>query len=535
MRLKDVRMGPRLGLGFGAVTLLAVIIAALAVQSISRLQASLDDLAMARTLTEAAGQAKFRTADFAGWQTGYAFDTLRGVPEATSDEVGQRKEFLASTEAFQADLERLAGLPLSSAEQESLDAATDAFQQYLGVDEQIVGALRAGTDTGRADAGDLASGEALEHFDVMAQHVNTVVDSVRARSDAATVAAEEVASSAKRILVLAAVLAAGLGVALARSITRSVTAPVAAIGDAVHALAAGDLTRPTGVDSRDELGRMATALDTATASMRQAVAAMAESATTLSGSSEELSAVSRQIATSAEETSAQSGLVSAAAGQVSSNVQTVSAGAEEMGAAIREISQNTTEAARVGSSAMRVAETATVTVAKLGQSSAEIGDVVKVITSIAEQTNLLALNATIEAARAGEAGKGFAVVAHEVKELAHETAKATEDISRRVGTIQADTDSAVGAIEEITSIIGRINDFQHTIASAVEEQSATTSEMSRNVHDAASGASDIAGTIAGVATAAQTTSDAVADSQRAATELARLATELQQTVAHFTY
>ena len=535
MRLRDVRVGSRLGLGFGAVTVLAALIAGLAVQSISRLQDSLEQLATARALTEAAGQAKFRTADFAGWQTGYAFDTLRGLPDATSDAVGQRKEFLASTEAFRADLDRLAGLPLSAPEQQSLDAATDAFEQYLRVDEQIITALREGTDAGRAAAGELASGEALEHFGVMAEHVNAVVDSVRAGSDAATVSAAEVAATAKRVLVLAAVLAAALGVALARLITRSVTAPVSAIGAALAALAAGNLTRPTGVDSRDELGQMAAALDTATASMRQAVAAMAESATTLSGSSEELSAVSRQIAASAEETSAQSDRVSAAAGQVSSNVQTVSAGAEEMGAAIREISHNTTEAARVGASAVQVAETATATVAKLGQSSAEIGDVVKVITSIAEQTNLLALNATIEAARAGEAGKGFAVVAHEVKELAQETAKATEDISRRVGTIQADTGSAVQAIEEITAIIGRINDFQNTIASAVEEQSATTNEMSRNVTEAATGAGDIAGTIVGVATAAQTTSEGVADSQRAASELARLATELQQTVSHFTY
>ena len=143
------------------------------------------------------------------------------------------------------------------------------------------------------------------------------------------------------------------------------------------------------------------------------------------------------------------------------------------------------------------------TVAKLGESSAEIGNVIKVITSIAQQTNLLALNATIEAARAGEAGKGFAVVANEVKELAKQTAKATEDISRKIEAIQNDTKGAVEAIAQIGKIINQINDIQNTIASAVEEQTATTGEISRNVAEAAKGSNEIAQNITGVAQAAQ--------------------------------
>ena len=207
----------------------------------------------------------------------------------------------------------------------------------------------------------------------------------------------------------------------------------------------------------------------------------------LASSSEELNKVSQSMGANADETATQANVVSAAAEQVSNNVQTVATGADEMGASIKEIAKNTAEATRVAASAVRTAEVTNATISKLGQSSAEIGQVIKVITSIAQQTNLLALNATIEAARAGEAGKGFAVVANEVKELAKETAKATEDISRKIEAIQGDTNGAVSAIGQISQVIGQISDIQTTIASAIEEQSATTNEIGRTLAEAAQG------------------------------------------------
>jgi methyl-accepting chemotaxis protein len=290
----------------------------------------------------------------------------------------------------------------------------------------------------------------------------------------------------------------------------------------------------------DEVGRVVKVVKIATdvtvavrqrLSLGQILKEVAENAQTLSSASEELSANSQQMVANAEETSAQAGVVSAAAQQVSANVQTVAAGTEEMSASIREIAKNAQEAAKIAAVGVTAANTATDTISKLGVSSGEIGKVIKTITSIARQTNLLALNATIEAARAGEAGKGFAVVANEVKELAKETAKATEDISQKIESIQGDTRHAVSAISEINGVISKINDYQNTIASAVEEQTATTSEISRNVNEAAHGSTEIARNIGGVAQAAKNTTLGASDTEKAAMELARLAAALQRTVA----
>jgi methyl-accepting chemotaxis protein len=333
------------------------------------------------------------------------------------------------------------------------------------------------------------------------------------------------------LLVVGLLVAAGLGLFVASKIVQS----LARVKDVCDALAAGDLTRTVGLGSRDEPGQMGRALDAAIGTLRQTVRTIDSSAVSLAGAAEQMTGTTTQIAASAEETSAQAQTVSAAAEQVSRSVETVSTGSEEMGASIREISQNASEAARVAAEAVDVTAATSATMGKLGESSAEIGNVIKVITQIAEQTNLLALNATIEAARAGELGKGFAVVASEVKDLAQETAKATEDISRRVEAIQSDTGGAVSAIEGISAVIARISEFQTTIASAVEEQTATTAEMNRSVAEAATGTGEIAQNITGVAEAARLTSQGVAETQQATAEMARMSTQLSALVAAFRF
>lgn len=312
-------------------------------------------------------------------------------------------------------------------------------------------------------------------------------------------------------------------------------AKVDSILEVVNAAARGDLTKEVTVTGADAVGQMGEGLAKFFATLRTSTANIAQTAQALAGAARQLTAVSQQMSSNAEETAAQANVASAAAEQVSKNVTTVSTGAEEMGASIKEIAKNANEAAKVATSAVKVAEKTNATVAKLGESSAEIGNVIKVITSIAQQTNLLALNATIEAARAGEAGKGFAVVANEVKELAKPTAKATEDISRKIEAIQGDTKGAVEAIGQIGKIINQINDIQNTIASAVEEQTATTGEISRNVGEAAKGSNEIAQNITGVAQAARSTTEGASDTKRSADELSRMALDLQQLVSQFKY
>lgn len=264
--------------------------------------------------------------------------------------------------------------------------------------------------------------------------------------------------------------------------------------------------------------------------LKVTINAVNENAQALASSSEELTAVSQQMSSNSEETATQSNVVAAASEQVSKNVATVATSAEEMSAVAKEIAKNATEAAKVATQAVKVASDTNKTVAKLGESSTEIGKVIKVITSIAQQTNLLALNATIEAARAGEAGKGFAVVANEVKELAKQTATATEDISGKIEAIQSDTKAAVSAIDQISKIINQISDIQNTIASAVEEQTATTNEIARNATEAALGSTEISKNIANVSEAARNTTQGANNTLTAATELAKLAADLKRVV-----
>lgn len=326
-----------------------------------------------------------------------------------------------------------------------------------------------------------------------------------------------------------------LGLLLGTALFQSIRRPLVQIRSSILAMGKGDLRARTTYRARDELGQMCGQYDE---SLIEISGLLGHSATLIGGVSDtagRLASGANTASDSAAEVRSESEVVSGAADEVSQAIGTVAAGVEEMGASIREIATNANDAARVATEATAVAHETSEVVGKLGESSREIGEVIREITAIAEQTNLLALNATIEAARAGEAGKGFAVVAGEVKELAAQTGKATENIEKRITHIQNDTEAAVEAIERISSIISRINDYQTTIAAAVEEQTATTNEMSRSATDAATSANQIAANINQVATGADETATVLQDMLHQSNELAAQASRLREEISRFNF
>jgi len=353
----------------------------------------------------------------------------------------------------------------------------------------------------------------------------------RAESESKSI--QEVVLHARTGVEICLAIVIGIGIVIAFFVVRSITGPLSRALNLVHRVSDKDLTASVENASADEVGQMCRSLNDMVSSLSGNMQTIGDTSQSVAAASEELDAVSSQVSATSEEASRQANAVAAAAEQVSSNISTVATAAEEMGGTIKEIAKNASEAARIASQAVRAAEETNASVSKLGDSTLEIGNVVKVITSIAEQTNLLALNATIEAARAGEAGKGFAVVANEVKELAKQTAAATEDISKKIAAIQGDSKGAVDAIQKIGAIIDQINEMQTTIASAVEEQTAATNEIARNAAEAARGSGEITRSVAGVSEAVRTTTQAAGQTLTAAQELAQLAASLESVVKEF--
>ena len=333
------------------------------------------------------------------------------------------------------------------------------------------------------------------------------------------------------LVAVGTLIAVGVGASLAALLTRSLTRPVRETMAALDQVAGGDLTVTLPVRSADELGRMAGSLNRTVGVLRHHRNSSAEVANSLSASAQELASTSEELVANANETTTQANTVASAAEQVSVNIRTVAAASEELSASVREIAGSSEQAAQIAGQAKDLSRQADSVVKRLGASSIEIGSVVKTISAIAQKTNLLALNATIEAASAGEAGRGFAVVAKEVKELARQTADATADIGKRIAGIQGDSAAAVQSLDAIGAIIARIDELQQSIAAAVQQQSATTQDISRTVTEAAKGAGEIAGNIGQVATATSATTEAASHVSQTSAELAQLATRLQELVS----
>ncbi len=363
---------------------------------------------------------------------------------------------------------------------------------------------------------------------------NAAIRKVQDQSTASARAALSLGTAVSTsVTILAILLCAGIAYSTARSITRPLADTVGVLRDIAEG--EGDLTRRVNQSTGDELGEMGKCFNTFIVKLEGLIAHVARSTQIVAGSSTNLFTVSHQMGLGAEETSLQANVVAAAAEQVTRNLQTVAAATEEMTASIGEIAKNASAAAAIAARAVERTHVANLAMDHLGKAGLEIGEVVKVINAVAQQTKLLALNAAIEAAHAGDAGKGFAVVANEVKELANETAKATLQISDRIEAIRTGTHEAVAVIGDISGIIGQMHDISTMIASAVEEQTATTREIARNVTEAAIGESHVTENITSVAQAARLTSGGAKTTQHAAGELAGMAAELQSIVGVFKF
>jgi methyl-accepting chemotaxis protein len=407
-------------------------------------------------------------------------------------------------------------------------------QWRKGRDGQLVPLVRAGKADAAAEL--LAEGGSLakanssfgDALDTLAESEGT-----QAQRTIDMVDAEQQRQRTMMMIVSLAVIVAALLVGLL--VARAVVRPLLKVRAVLIRQAAGDLTGDPEVSSRDEVGQMAAALGSANTALRRTVSTIVASATTLAEAADQLAASSGNVSERASDSSAKAAVVSGDADSASQSITTVTEAATEMGAAINEIARRAGQAAAAAGDAVEVVAGTSATVEQLGRSSADIEEVLSAITSIAAQTNLLALNATIEAARAGESGKGFAVVAGEVKDLAQQTAAATEDIARRIAAIQSTSTDASTAISRIGAVINEINDHQAAIAAAVEEQTATTGEMSRSVAEAAGASTRIAATITSVADAARSTESEITESQQVISTVTRLSGDLQRLVKDFRY
>ncbi len=407
--------------------------------------------------------------------------------------------------------------------------ATDVMKKFEAEVNQITELVNQGKGE------EAAAIDVLDLANQLSDLVPQIVNALESKMDAATEQSEAVSTIVLIVMCVVYVVVLLLALLLGFFVRRVLRKTVANTGDSIESLSKGDMTDEAEMLMNDELGDVAMKLNESLATLRQVVGSAATTARKVNSVAKEVGDGIDEGYKETEEVVAQTQVVAGAAGDVTQSIQTVAAGAEEMGASIREISSNANEAARVAGEATEVAKRTSETVSKLGVSSREIGDVVNTITAIAEQTNLLALNATIEAARAGDAGKGFAVVAGEVKDLAQETGKATDDITAKITAIQADTDGAVAAIEKISDIINQINNYQTTIAAAVEEQTATTNEMSRSVAEAATGSASIAETISQYQEIAQEAGKGVETLQHASDELVEASQAMYDNISMLVY
>lgn len=498
----------------------------------------------------------------------------RGARAITAYEVALRSAIMAQTPDQLAKAKKSQDDTLASFKQNIADAqqllptATLDLQQVAdklgeavaGGCAQTMAALSTDGPTKANDLMDERCGPALAEVIKVGVAVNGAVGkAMDAESQSASAGSRQVAINTLIGMIAGAIIVVALAAYLVQT---TVATPIRRSMTVVDALGRGELgTTVTDTDRLDEVGAIAKSLETLRERLQEAedmrrtqaerekdererlarrealaskfVGNMHELAAGFSSASDEMASSARNLSATAEETSRQAQAVAGAAEEAATNVQTVAASSEEMAMSVREINARVGQSAEVAESAFREAELSSTRIATLATAADAIGDVVNLIKGIAEQTNLLALNATIEAARAGDAGKGFAVVASEVKQLASQTAKATEDISRKVGEIQAATGQSVEGMNAVVKVIGEMKEIASSIAGSITQQDAATNEIARNCQQAALGTQQVTYNIAGVGQAAEMTGSAALQLTSLSSSLSTKAGELQSTVESF--
>jgi methyl-accepting chemotaxis protein len=488
-------------------------------------------------------------------------NVARHILMTSDDEMKAQDEVFAKlTETFEATRKRYEPMISAGEERQTYENFSKHWADYQPIVTEVLKLSRAKQ---KAEAGKMYVNEMSTKFTDLRNDLSKLVEVNEKGAKEATDSAADNYSAARLITIVT--LAIGMLIAIGAMAFSffGIARPIGRITDSMNVLAGGDMKAEIPfAERRDEIGSMAAAVQVFKDNMikaRELEAAAAETEKrnaaqrkadmhkladefqaavgniidTVSSASTELEAAANTLTKTAEVTQELSGSVASASEQASANVQSVASATEEMTASVNEISRQVQESSRIAGDAVNQAQRTDARINELSQAAGRIGDVVKLITAIAEQTNLLALNATIEAARAGEAGRGFAVVASEVKALAAQTAKATEEISTQIAGMQTATQDSVAAIKEIGGTIGRISNIASTIAAAVEEQGAATNEIARNVGEAAKGTTQVATSITDVNRGAGETGSASAQVLASAQSLSSESNHLKMEVDKF--